>query len=150
MPDFLETVVDKFIFKVATDRFYGSEGIWIVPPQTDGLVRAGLSDYLQQRSGDVAFIHPRLPGAKLAVGGAFAEMETIKSTLDLLSPLAGELVEVNAILESTPEIINQDPYGKGWVIVLKADDWERDRCKLLEPSAYLSLIRTQAEEELGA
>ena len=101
------------------------------------LVRVGLTDYLQQRNGDVAFVHPKAPGTKLAAGDDFAEMETIKATLDLLSPIAGEIVEVNSALETTPEIINQDPYGKGWVAVIKAENWEIDRTKLLEPQAIL-------------
>ena len=148
----LETTVDKFIFRVATDRLYSADGIWILAaePQKNGLVRVGLTDYLQQRSGDVAFVHPKTPGTKLAAGDIFAEMETIKSTLDLISPLAGEIVEVNSALETTPEIINQDPYGKGWVAVIKAENWEIERSKLLEPQAYFSLMQTQAEEELNA
>jgi glycine cleavage system H protein len=149
VPDFLETAVDKFIFKVATDRLYGADGIWAIAPQANGPVRLGLSDYLQQRSGDVAFVHPKPLGAKVAAGEPFAEMETIKSTLDLLAPLVGEVAEINAALAETPEIVNQDPYGQGWIAALKSDDWERARAKLLEPEAFLSLIRKQAEEELG-
>jgi glycine cleavage system H protein len=111
MPEYLETTVDKFIFRVATDRLYSADGIWVLPlqPQNNGLVRVGLTDYLQQRSGDVAFVHPKAVATKLAKGECFADMETIKSTLDLLSPVAGEVVEVNSDLETTPELINQDP-----------------------------------------
>jgi glycine cleavage system H protein len=152
MPEYLEITVDKFIFRVATDRLYSADGVWVLlsQPQNNGQVRIGLTDYLQQRSGDVAFIHTKATGTKLAAGVAFAEMETIKTTLDLISPVAGEVVEVNPVLETTPEIINQDPYGKGWVAVIKADNWEVDRSKLLEPQQYLSLMQSQAEEELNA
>jgi glycine cleavage system H protein len=151
MPEFLEATVDKFIFRVATDRLYSAEGIWILAgePHKNGLVRVGLSDYLQQRSGDVAFIHPKMPGTKLDTGDIFAEMETIKATLDLVSPIAGEIVEVNSALDATPEIINQDPYIKGWVAVIKAENWAAERSKLLEPQTYFSLMMSQAEEELN-
>jgi glycine cleavage system H protein len=152
MSEYLETTIDKFIFRVATDRLYSVHGIWILPlePRKDGLVRVGLTDYLQQLSGDVAFVHPKPPGTKLATKDIFAEMETIKSTLDLISPIAGEFIDVNAALETTPEIINQDPYGKGWVAAIKAENWEQDSAKLLNPDAYLSLMQKQAEEELNA
>lgn len=152
MSEYLETTVDKFIFRIATDRLYSAEGIWILPvePKQDGLVKVGLSDYLQQRSGDVAFVHPKPPGTQLSPGDVFAEMETIKTTLDLVLPLAGEVVEVNSALESTPEVINQDPYGQGWVAVIKAEDFERNRSKLLEAALYFSLMQKQAEEELNA
>jgi glycine cleavage system H protein len=152
MSEYLETTVDKFIFRVATDRLYSVHGIWILPlePRKDGLVRVGLTDYLQQLSGDVAFVHPKLPGTKLATKDIFAEMETIKSILDLILPFAGEVMEVNSALKTTPEIINQDPYGKGWVAVIKAENWEMSRSKLLEPEQYFSLMQKQAEEELNA
>jgi glycine cleavage system H protein len=152
MPEFLETTIDKFIFRVATDRLYSGEGIWVLPqePVADGLVRVGLTDYLQQRSGDVAFVHPKALGTTLAAGDGFAEMETIKSTEDLRSPVAGELVEVNSTLGTTPECINQDPYGKGWVAVIKAEPGALDRAKLLGPQEYFSLMQRQANEELNA
>jgi glycine cleavage system H protein len=150
MTQYLETTVDKFVFRVATDRLYSADGIWILAAeQNNGLVKVGLTDYLQQRSGDVAFVHPKAPGTKLAAGEICAEMETIKATLDLLSPIAGEIVEVNSVLESTPEIINQDPYDRGWVAVIKVGRWEVERTKLLEPQSYFSLMQSQAEEELN-
>jgi glycine cleavage system H protein len=150
MPEYLEATVDKFIFRVATDRLYSSHGIWILPLEPPGFVRLGLTDYLQQLSGDVTFVHPRSPGTKLAAKDIVAEMETMKSILDLISPLAGEIVAVNSALETTPEIINQDPYEKGWVATIKAENWEIGTAKLLEPQAYFSLMRSQAEAELNA
>jgi glycine cleavage system H protein len=164
MPEYLEATVDKFIFRVATDRLYRADGIWILAAEfqdatesqdaavlpENGLVRIGLSDYLQQHSGDVAFVHPKTPGTKLAIGDICAEIETIKTTFDLISPLAGEIVEVNSALETTPEIINQDPYGQGWLAVIKAENFTFDRSNLLEPNQYFSLMRKQAEEELNA
>jgi glycine cleavage system H protein len=145
MPEYLETTVDKFIFRVASDRLYSSEGVWALAEGSR--VRVGLTDYLQQLNGDVAFVHAKPAGTKLAVGDEFAELETIKATVSFFAPVRGTIVEVNADLDLSPEVVNQEPYGKGWLVVLEATDWETDRAKLLDAQAYLSAMRSQAEEE---
>jgi glycine cleavage system H protein len=145
--EYLETTIDKFVFRVATDRLYSPEGVWA---QCEGnRVRVGLTDYLQQRGGDVAFVHVKPVGTKLAGGDEFAELETIKANQSLFLPLSGTVAEVNSSLGVTPEIINEDPYGKGWLAVIEAADWESERARLLDPRAYLSAMRSQAEQELN-
>lgn len=145
MPDFLETMVDKFVFRVATDRYYSSEGIWV---QAEGnRLRIGLSDFLQQRSGDVAFAEIKPVGTALAPGEEVALIETIKVNISLASPVSGTVVEVNPAMELSPEVINQDPYGEGWLAVIEAGDWPKDRDNLLDPQAYFELMKGQAEEE---
>lgn len=150
MPEYLETTVDKFIFRVAPDRFYSDNGMWAfwIESQGDGRVRIGLTDYLQQLNGDVAFVHVKPVGTELAVGDEVAELETIKTVLGLTSPVSGKVVEVNPILDLSPEAINQEPYGKGWLAVIETTDWQSDRAKLLDADAYLAVMRSQAEEEL--
>ncbi len=147
MPEYLETTVDKFLFRVATDRRYSREGVWVLDAGTPGRVRLGLTDFVQQRNGDAAFVHLKPAGTRLAAGDGFGDLETIKATLDLISPAAGEIIEVNKDLDLNPENVNQDPYGKGWLAVIQAADWEADRAKLLDPQAYLAVMRAQAEEE---
>jgi glycine cleavage system H protein len=147
MVERLETTIDKFVFRVAADRLYSAEGVW-VQPEGRG-VRIGLTDYLQQRGGDVAFAHVKRPGTTLRAGDELAEVETIKMNQSVLSPLSGTLAEVNPALETAPETINQDPYGAGWLAVIKPSDWEADRAKLLDPPAYLAAMRSQAEQELA-
>jgi glycine cleavage system H protein len=145
MPDFLETTVDKFIFKVATDRYYTSEGLWAL---AEGVrVRIGLTDFLQQRSGDVAFAEVKPEGTLVAAGDEVAVIETIKVNISLTSPIRGTVLELNPAMETAPEAINQDPYGEGWLAVLEATDWEADRARLLDPRAYFTLMKGQAEEE---
>jgi glycine cleavage system H protein len=148
MPEFLETTVDKFIFRVATDRLYSRDGVWVSESGGDGRVRLGLSDYVQQRNGDAAFVHLKPAGTRLSSGDEFAELETIKATLSLMSPLAGEIIEINKDLDLNPENVNQDPYGKGWLAVIQAVQWEADRANLLDPQGYLAVMRAQAEEEI--
>jgi len=146
MTEFLETTLDKFIFKVATDRYYSSEGLWAL---SDGnRIRIGLSDFLQQRSGDVAFAEVKPIGTALAVGDEVATIETIKVNVILSSPVNGKVVEMNQAMETAPEAINQDPYGEGWLAVIEATDWEGDRAALLDPQAYFTLMKGQAGEEV--
>ena len=146
MTEYLETTVDKFIFKVATDRYYSSQGLWV---KADGnLVRIGLSDFLQQRSGDVAFAEVNKPGISVNVGDEVATIETIKVNISLTSPVTGTVVEVNSAMSTAPEVINQDPYGEGWLAVIESTDWEADRADLLDSQAYFLLMKGQAEEEV--
>lgn len=148
MPDYLETTVDKFIFRVATDRLYSPQGVWVSPePDRPGRVRLGLSDYVQQRNGDVAFVHLKPPGTRVSRGDEFGDLETIKATMSLDSPVAGEIVEINQQLDARPEQLNQEPYGKGWLAVIDAADWQADRRGLLDPQAYFAAMRKEAEEE---
>src|SRR5512136_688366 len=107
MSDFLETTVDKFTFKVATDRFYNSEGVWV--KEENGHIRIGLSDFVQQRSGDVAFAEIKPVGTVLAVGEEVAVIETIKVNIAFTAPVNGKIVEVNPAMNDAPEVINQDP-----------------------------------------
>jgi glycine cleavage system H protein len=147
MTELLETTVDKFIFKVATDRSYNSEGLWALAEENR--VRIGLSDFLQQRSGDIAFVDVRPPETNVEVGTEVASIETIKVTISLTSPVSGRVLEVNPAMSTAPEAINQDPYGQGWLAVIEAKDWEADRATLLSPQAYFDLMKGQAEEEMN-
>jgi glycine cleavage system H protein len=145
MPEFLETTVDKFTFKVATDRLYTDGHLWV--RWEDGLTRIGLSDYLQQSSGDVAFAEPEPAGTELAAGDDLGSIETIKVNLVLPSPLSGVIREINPSLEDAPELVNQDPYGEGWLVLVEAADWQADRVNLLDPETYFELMKTEAQEE---
>ncbi len=145
MTEFLETMVDKFRFKVATDRYYSSEGIWA--QEAGGRIRIGLTDFLQQRSGDVAFAEVKPDGTSVARGDEVATIETIKVNISLTAPLNGTIVEINPAMERTPEAINQDPYGEGWLALIAPADWNADRAALLDPQAYFTLMKGQAEEE---
>ena len=145
MPEYLETTVDKFVFRVAADRFYHSAGVWALAE--GGVVRIGISDYLQQRSGDVAFVQVRPEGTLLAVEDEVATIETIKVNIELPSPVAGKVLRVNPVLETAPEQINLDPYGEGWLCEIEAADWEADRARLLDAPAYFIRMKGEAEEE---
>lgn len=144
MTEFLQATIDKFTFKVDPQCLYSSEGIWA--RLEDGLVRLGLSDFLQQRSGDIAFVDVKPKGTVLAVDDEFASLETVKVNLMLASPVSGKVVQVNSALEVTPEVINQDPFGDGWLCEVELSDWDADRAHLLDGPAYFEKMQQDARE----
>jgi glycine cleavage system H protein len=145
--EFIETTVDKFTFRIKRDCWYSAAGVWIEPE--DNLGRVGLSDFLQQRSGDVAFVDVRPAGTALAVGDEIASIETMKVDLALDSPVSGTIAEVNEALKERPELVNQDPYGEGWLALVELGNWEAERRTLLDAEQYLEAMRAQALEEMG-
>ena len=146
MTDYLELQIDKFTFRVAKDRKYSSSGVWALMEGNSVLV--GISDFLQQTSGDIAFTDVQPAGSVLKVGEACSEIETIKVNLDILSPIGGKIVRVNPLMETVPETINLDPYGDGWICEIEPSDREQDWKNLLHPEAYFIEMKRQAEEEL--
>jgi glycine cleavage system H protein len=145
MAEFLEARVDKFTFKVATDRFYNHEGVWAKPEGKH--VRIGLSDFLQQHSGDVAFAEIKPHGSRVTFGDEVAFIETIKVNISLTSPVSGKVVEVNPTMETAPEVINLDPYGIGWLAIIEATDWVTDRGQLQDSQVYFAQMKVEAERE---
>jgi len=146
MPNFIEFKVDKFTFRIALDRLYSTEGLWVM--RQDNQVRIGISDYLQQRSGDVAFTEVKPKGTVVTFGEELAVIETIKVNISLSSPVTGRVLEVNPAMETAPEAINQDPYGAGWLAVLEATEGETHLEQLLDPQAYFAKIKLEAEQEV--
>lgn len=85
-------------------------------------VRVGITDYAQASLGDIVFVSVHEVGATVAVGDTFGEVESTKSVSDLYSPLSGKVVSRNEALDSTPELLNSDPYGAGWIAEIEVDD----------------------------
>jgi glycine cleavage system H protein len=80
--------------------------------------RVGITAYAQEQLGDVVFVELPKVGAKVAPRQSFGVVESVKAVSDLFAPLSGEVVEVNGALSDSPELVNQDPYGRGWMIVI--------------------------------
>ena len=146
MPKSIELTVDKFTFRAAEDRFYTPAGVWALPE--GNRIRIGLSDFQQQRSGDVAFAEIKPVGTQLAFDEEVAVIETIKVNISLGSPAAGKVVEINPAMVDAPEVINQDPYGDGWMAVIETEDWEADRARLMDAEAYFTHMKSLVEEEV--
>jgi glycine cleavage system H protein len=145
--DIIELTVDKFIFRFPKDLRYSEAGLWI--RQEDSLIRIGLSDFVQQRNGDIAFANLKSNGTTLDVGDEIASIETVKVDFSLPSPVKGKIVEVNSILQGSPEWMNQEPYGRGWMAVMQPEKLEKDMVALMNAEVYSKLARQQAEAELN-
>jgi glycine cleavage system H protein len=142
--EFRQVTVGKFVFRVKVGYLYTDEGLWLAPQASAGTVRVGLSDYRQQSSGDAAFVELPAVGQVLRSGDDLASVETVKVDLTVTAPFAAEVIAVNALLADTPELINQDSYGAGWLVELKPAAWPASG--LLAADAYLAVMTAQAEE----
>ena len=117
---------------------YTSEHEWIRSEGGRGVV--GITHFAQEALGDVVYVELPETGRMLKSGEAFGAVESVKSVSDLYSPVSGTVVEVNAELAGHPELVNQDPYGEGWMIVIEmADPAEPDR--LLSADAYQGMLK---------
>jgi glycine cleavage system H protein len=97
----------------------------------------GISEYAQSQLGDVIYLELPAVGRKLEAGAKFGVVESVKAASDLYSPLAGEVAEVNEELKDHPEYVNQDPYGKGWILKLRGVG---PNSKLMDKAAYERLV----------
>ncbi|MDH3707380.1 MAG: glycine cleavage system protein GcvH [Acidimicrobiia bacterium] len=101
-------------------------------------VKVGITDYAQDALGDVVFVELPAVGAAIEAGAGVGEVESTKSVSDIFAPLAGTVVEVNDALTETPELLNEDPYGDGWILVIEIEDSTMVE-NLLDADAYRSL-----------
>jgi glycine cleavage system H protein len=103
-----------------TDVKYTSDHEWI---KMDGDVAiVGITDFAQSELGDIVFVEVETEGESLDADETFGTIEAVKTVSDLNMPVSGEVVELNEELEDNPELINEDPFGKGWIIKMKVDD----------------------------
>ena len=144
--DDIKFIIDKFVFRFPRNLLYSAEGLWIA--QENGLLRIGMSDFIQQRNGDIAFADVAEEGSELSAGDEMASIETVKVNFSLPAPMKGKVIEANASLQDSPELINQDPYGRGWLVILQPENLKRDLVTLMTAGAYSELARQQAEAEL--
>ena len=116
---------------------YTKDHEWIRVEGDTGIV--GITEYAQGELGDVVFVELPQIGKQVKQGESFGTIEAVKAVSDLYSPLSGEVIEANAELEKTPELVNKDPYGKGWIMKLKISD-KNELNTLLDVKAYRELI----------
>jgi glycine cleavage system H protein len=119
---------------------YTKEHEWVAVEGARG--RVGITDFAQDALGDVVFVQLPDVGANVSAMSSIAEVESTKSVSDIYAPLSGTVAEVNAGLESTPEQLNQDPYGDGWIFVIEMSDASQVD-SLLDAAAYRRLVEEQ-------
>jgi glycine cleavage system H protein len=103
-----------------SDRVYSNEHEWVVVDGNTALI--GISSYAQDQLGEVVYVDLPSAGDTVSAGDTFGEIESVKSVSELYSPVTGEILEVNDSLGDSPETVNQDPHGEGWMIKVKMDD----------------------------
>lgn len=124
---------------IPDDVKYTKDHEWIKVGSNDALV--GITDYAQGELGDIVFVEIETEGEHLDQGEVFGTIEAVKTVSDLFMPVSGDLLEVNPELEDSPDLINEDPFGKGWLIKVKLDDvLQLD--SLLDANQYSDLINT--------
>jgi glycine cleavage system H protein len=122
---------------VPADLKYAQSHEWL-REHADGTVEIGISDHAQQALGDLVFVEVPAVGRNLAQGEAFAVVESVKAASDVYAPVAGTVVAVNEALAKTPELINQEPYGSGWIMRLKPSA-APSAAGLLDAAAYTAV-----------
>lgn len=141
----LEIKVDKWTFRVPKDRFYNENDCWA---KLDGnIATVGITDFLQNMVGDVIYVELPTLGTTVGQFDEVGSFESVKTVLDLLSPVAGVVKEINAQLKQKPELVNQDPHGNGWFVKIEVKDFETDKENLLSPDAYFAVLKQKIERE---
>jgi glycine cleavage system H protein len=122
---------------IPSDLRYSTDHEWA--RVEEGRVRIGITDYAQDALGDVVFVEVPEVGTKVERGASFSEVESTKSVSEIYAPVSGVIAEVNADLAESPERLNDDPYGEGWICIIEpADPAQLD--ELLDAEGYRALI----------
>jgi glycine cleavage system H protein len=119
---------------VPADLSYAKSHEWL-KLEADGMATVGISDYAQSSLGDITFVQLPAVGTELAAGDGFGVVESVKAASDIYAPVAGTVTAVNSSLDATPEVVNQDPYGAGWLIKIKVGN-PADSGGLLDAAGY--------------
>ena len=119
------------------DVLYNPSHEWIKINGNDAVI--GITDYAQSELGDIIFVEIPAAGTKIEAGKPFGSIEAVKTVSDLYAPLSGEITAVNAKLQDSPETINADAYGEGWIVKIKITD-AGNKTNLLSPQKYRESI----------
>jgi|TARA_B110001452_G_scaffold248539_1_gene235389 glycine cleavage system H protein len=105
----------------------------------DGIATVGVTDFAQSELGDIVYVEVETLDEQIGISEVFGTVEAVKTVSDLFMPLSGSIIEFNESLEDEPEMVNEDPYGKGWMIKIKLDN-PAEASELLDAAAYKELI----------
>lgn len=133
-------------WSIPDDRQYTDEHEWLQVDENEDTRIVGITDYAQDKLGDVVFIELPAPGQAVSQGQSLAVIESVKAVVDVYSPVNGEILRVNQELTEKPELLNEDPYGKGWIAAIKIGDSIQVE-ELLTAQAYASLINAIEKED---
>ena len=144
--EYLVVTHDKFEFRIpAVDYLFNENDVWVCA--VDGMARVGISDYMQQRLTDISYFEP--PKADVAVEqfGEVGVLESTKAVFEVVCPASGNVVAINPAVLDNPGLINEDPYGSGWLVEMQLTHWPQDQEMLITPTAYAEVVKRKAAEE---
>jgi len=127
--------------EIPSDLKYTSSHEW-VRTESDGSVTVGISDHAQDLLGDLVYVEAPEQGTEVQAKEACAVVESVKAASDIFSPIEGEVLEGNETLADTPEIINNDPYGEGWIMRIQPAE-DADMGSLMDAEAYEALVASE-------
>lgn len=143
--DFQIVVYEKFEFRIPkTEYFFNENDVWVRP--AGSRARIGISDYMQQRLTDISYFDPPKIGAVVEQFGEVGSVESAKAVFELVSPASGTVTAVNEEVTEAPELINEDPYGRGWLVEVELSTWEEDKELLIDGAAYAKTVEQKAAE----
>jgi glycine cleavage system H protein len=129
--------------KIPSDLLYTKSHEWVRRTQ-DGAIEVGITDHAQSALGDLVFVEVPDVGRALSAGEACAVVESVKAASDVYSPLAGKVIANNVALTSKPELLNEEPYGAGWLFRLQANG-ALNESALLSPAAYATFLDEESK-----
>lgn len=132
-------------YEVPEGLYYSKDWMWI--KIEDGKARIGVTDYAQKQMREIVFAELPRAGDEVRRGEPFGTLESVKAVSDLISPLTGRIVEVNSRASDSPEIINEDPYGEGWLILIEPANLEEDLKTLMSFEQAVEWYREIAREK---
>jgi len=144
--EFYELQFDKFSLRVPKDCWYAGYDTWVRVEGDEAVI--GVTDFFQTKLGDIVYVIP-VESDSFEQDDVFAALESVKAVVDLTIPASGTVIEFNPALADHPELIDQDPFGKGWIVRLRLTDWEADRAMLLSAEAYFKLMQDKVAKELA-
>ena len=145
--EFLEKKGEVYVFKIPRGFYYTEHDSW--GKVVDSFVRVGVTDYIQRMVGDMLFVEFMVSvGDVVDQFREVARYEGLKSVMELESPIGGEIVEINQEVMDNPEIINKEPYGKGWFAIIKPTNLEKDLENLLKDLEFFELMSKRVEEAM--
>ncbi|MBS7639693.1 MAG: glycine cleavage system protein GcvH [Candidatus Bathyarchaeia archaeon] len=131
-------------YEVLEGLYYSKDWMWV--KIEDGKVRIGVTDYAQKQMREIVFAELPSVGAQVNRGEPFGTLESVKAVSDLISPLTGKVVEVNERVSSSPEVVNEDPYGEGWLIVIEPTKLDEELKMLMNFEQAVEWYREVARE----
>jgi len=120
---------------IPADLKYAKSDEWVRADANADTATVGLTDYAQNQLSDIVFVELPGVGATFKVGDSFGSVESVKAASDMYLPVSGEVIDVNAALADTPELVNQDPFGKAWMVKVKMSN-PADLASLMDAAAY--------------